>query len=182
MSLGSAAVGKSTLIKRYCENRFVQKYITTIGIDYGVKPVKVMGHDMKVNFFDTSGGDEFKDIRVEFYEQGETGGVLLVFDATSRKSFADLDGWLEEAKDRGCPLSKLYRSGDSPFVMLCANKVDLPKRAVTKAEGVQYAMKHGMFYYETSAATGDGVNEAMNDLFEKVLLHHIDVRKRLAAG
>ena len=52
---GSATVGKSTLIKRYCENRFVQKYIPTIGIDYGVKPVRVLGHELKVNFFDTSG-------------------------------------------------------------------------------------------------------------------------------
>lgn len=48
-------MGKSTLIKRYCESRFVQKYIPTIGIDYGVKPVRVLGHDLKVNFFDTSG-------------------------------------------------------------------------------------------------------------------------------
>lgn len=43
------------MIKRYCESRFVQKYIPTIGIDYGVKPVRVLGHDLKVNFFDTSG-------------------------------------------------------------------------------------------------------------------------------
>merc|ERR1712217_478648 len=103
MSMGSSAVGKSTLIKRYCEGRFVQKYITTIGIDYGVKPVKIMGHDLKVNFFDTSGGDEFKDIRVEFYSN--TSGVLLVYDVTNRKSFMDLDNWLEEANRHNCPLS-----------------------------------------------------------------------------
>ena len=57
IAAGSATVGKSTLIKRYCESRFVQKYIPTIGIDYGVKPVRVLGHDLKVNFFDTSGAD-----------------------------------------------------------------------------------------------------------------------------
>ena len=55
LAAGCATVGKSTLIKRYCENRFVQKYIPTIGIDYGVKPVRVLGHELKVNFFDTSG-------------------------------------------------------------------------------------------------------------------------------
>ena len=57
IAAGSATVGKSTLIKRYCESRFVQKYIPTIGIDYGVKPVRVLGHDLKVNFFDTSGAE-----------------------------------------------------------------------------------------------------------------------------
>lgn len=36
-SMGDTRVGKSCLIKRYCEGRFVDKYITTIGVDYGVK-------------------------------------------------------------------------------------------------------------------------------------------------
>lgn len=37
ISVGDTQVGKSCLIKRYCEGRFVPKYITTIGVDYGVK-------------------------------------------------------------------------------------------------------------------------------------------------
>ena len=41
LSVGSVASGKSCLIKRYCEERFVSKYIATIGVDYGVKPVQV---------------------------------------------------------------------------------------------------------------------------------------------
>eukprot|EP00118_Oscarella_pearsei_P005404 m.24867 g.24867 ORF g.24867 m.24867 type:complete len:61 (+) comp28689_c0_seq3:43-225(+) len=36
ISLGDAEVGKSCLIKRFCEKRFVSKYMGTIGIDYGV--------------------------------------------------------------------------------------------------------------------------------------------------
>jgi len=180
MSLGSGAVGKSTLIKRYCEGRFVQKYITTIGIDYGVKPCKVLGLDVKVNFFDTSGDDEFKDIRVEFYDK--TSGVLLVYDVTNRKSFTDLDGWLEEAQSHGCPLSQRQRTGDMPFVVVCANKTDLPRRSVTKAEGMEFASRHGMYYYETSASTGESVVEAMNFLFEKVVTNHLEMRKKFAAG
>ena len=41
ISMGSGAAGKSCLIKRYCEDRFVSKYIATIGVDYGVKPIQV---------------------------------------------------------------------------------------------------------------------------------------------
>ncbi len=37
LSLGAAGVGKSCLIKRFCEGRFVSRYIQTIGVDYGVK-------------------------------------------------------------------------------------------------------------------------------------------------
>lgn len=181
VSLGSAAVGKSTLIKRYCEGRFVQKYIPTIGIDYGVKPVKAAGLDAKVNFFDTSGGEEFRDIRVEFY--GDTSAVLLVYDVTTRSSFDELDQWIQEAKRHGCLLSKMHRNGgEMPPVALCANKVDLPRRVVSRPEGVEFAHRHGMHYYETSASNGDFVSDALNFLFERVVSHHIETRKRLAAG
>mmetsp|Transcript_14286 Transcript_14286/g.42604 ORF Transcript_14286/g.42604 Transcript_14286/m.42604 type:complete len:392 (+) Transcript_14286:66-1241(+) len=181
LSLGCGGVGKSTIIKRYCEGRFVQKYITTIGIDYGVKPVRLNGHDLKVNFFDTSGGDEFQEIRVEFYEKSNA--VMLVYDVTNRKSFAELDFWIDEAKKYGCPISKKHKSvGDMPFVALCGNKTDLPKRVVSKADGVDFAAEHGMHYFETSASSGENVVEAMNFLFEKVLNHHVEMRRKLAAG
>lgn len=183
MSLGSSAVGKSTLIKRYCEGRFVQKYIPTIGIDYGVKPCKVNGHDLKVNFFDTSGGEEFKDIRTEFYEMGQTNAVVLVYDVTNRKSFADLGIWLDEANRYGCPLTKFQKSGGNqtpPTVAVCGNKVDLPKRQVSRADGEDFAREHGLRYFETSASTGDSVMEAMTYLFEQVVTHHIETGKRVA--
>ena len=37
LSMGDARTGKSCLIKRFCEGRFLEDYIPTIGIDYGVK-------------------------------------------------------------------------------------------------------------------------------------------------
>ncbi len=51
ISLGCGGVGKSCLIKRFCEERFVNKYIATIGVDYGVKPVTIDGEEVRVNFW-----------------------------------------------------------------------------------------------------------------------------------
>ena len=45
-------------------------------------------------------------------------------------------------------------------VALCANKLDLGRRAVSRAEGEDFAASHGMRYFETSAATGEQVTEA----------------------
>lgn len=178
LSLGSEGVGKSCLIKRYCEGRFVQKYITTIGVDYGVKPVQILGNNVKVNFFDTSGGNDYKDIRIEFFENSS--GVVVVYDVTNRKSFAELDSWLDEANSNGLPVSKLHKSGvEAPFVILCANKTDLPRRQVSRENGMDFAMHHGMYYYETSASTGDSVNEALTFLFEKVVARDTEMRKKL---
>lgn len=71
LSLGDKGVGKSCLIKRYCEGKFVSRYITTIGVDYGVKPVKVNGTPVKVNFWDLSGDPEFLEVRNEFYSDAQ---------------------------------------------------------------------------------------------------------------
>lgn len=155
LSLGTINVGKSCLIKRFCEDRFVSKYITTIGIDYGVKPVEIEGSEVRVNFWDLSGHPEFFEVRNEFYK--DTQGVMIVFDVTSRESFDDLDSWLAEAAKYGANPKSI------PFV-LCANKVD-KKRVVSEEEGRQFASARSLVYFETSAQSGENVREMFDYIF-----------------
>ena len=49
-SMGEGGSGKSCLIKRYCEEKFVSRYIATIGVDFGVKPIEISGYEVKVSF------------------------------------------------------------------------------------------------------------------------------------
>jgi DnaJ family protein C protein 27 len=72
LSMGSGGCGKSCLIKRYCEERFVSKYIATIGVDYGVKPVNIAGNDTRVNFWDLSGHQEVCELPFQLSEQNMT--------------------------------------------------------------------------------------------------------------
>ncbi|KAG5506628.1 hypothetical protein JIQ42_06880 [Leishmania sp. Namibia] len=128
--IGDVGVGKSCVIKRYCEGRFVTKYIPTIGIDFGVKKVEVnkaavlqlrrsgpsssaataqsgsssdgggcgtssvVPTAVRVNFWDSSGDDNYLEVRNEFYEAAQ--GVLIVYDARNATSFAALQSWWEE--------------------------------------------------------------------------------------
>lgn len=159
ISMGGAAVGKSCLIKRYCEDRFVSKYIPTIGVDYGVKPVSAEGCDVRVNFWDLSGVAEFFEVRNEFYKDAQ--GCLLVYDAGMRESFESLDSWLAEAAKFGAN----YR--DFP-IALCANKID-KKRVVSEEEGRKYAAARGLAYFETSAQSGASVGDMFAHLFGAVV-------------
>ena len=68
ISVGNSLSGKSCLIKRYCEGKFVQRYITTIGVDYGVKKMKIKDRVVSINFFDISGDEDYTDIRTKFYK------------------------------------------------------------------------------------------------------------------
>jgi DnaJ family protein C protein 27 len=158
ISMGSGGCGKSCLIKRYCEDRFVTKYIATIGVDYGVKPVQVEGNDVRVNFWDFSGHQEFFEIRNEFYKDAQ--GCLLVFDVSNRDSFNECDSWLAEAAKYGA------NPGDIP-IALCANKAD-KKRVVSEEEGRSFAASRGLNYFEMSAQSGTNVNEMFEFLFSSV--------------
>eukprot|EP00929_Paragymnodinium_shiwhaense_P096135 TRINITY_DN57646_c0_g1_i1.p1 TRINITY_DN57646_c0_g1~~TRINITY_DN57646_c0_g1_i1.p1 ORF type:complete len:491 (+),score=80.60 TRINITY_DN57646_c0_g1_i1:82-1554(+) len=181
LALGSSEVGKSSLLRRFGEGRFVPEYAATIGVDYSTRPLKVMQHDIKVKFYDVSGSGDFKKIRTAFYDH--TMGAMLVYDVTKRESFADLPKWIEEAAAHKVRLSKQPGSeSELPYVVLCANKSDLSSRVVTEAEGMQFACQHGMYYYETSASSGEGVSPAFDALLEKVVSHQLHYRKRLGAG
>ncbi|GET86339.1 Ras family protein-like protein [Leishmania tarentolae] len=112
LAIGDVGVGKSCLIKRYCEDRFVAKYIPTIGIDFGVKKIDVdqaavlqqrrgssgassaIPSAVRVNFWDGSGDADYREILNEFYEAAQ--GVLLMYDACNAQSFAALQSWWEE--------------------------------------------------------------------------------------
>lgn len=157
LSMGASGIGKSCLIKRYCEGKFVTRYISTIGVDFGVKPVTIKGKTVKVNFWDLSGQPEFFEIRNEFYK--DTQGCMMVYDVTSRASFVELDKWLEESRKYGM---------ETPLMVVCANKVDKAKRVVTEEEGQAWADEHGMKYFETSANSGQNVQEMFMHLFVQV--------------
>lgn len=115
--------------------------------------------NVRVNFWDLSGHQEFFEIRNEFYK--DTQGILLVYDVTARESFEELDGWLNEAAKFGA------NTRDIP-VIVCGNKID-KRRAVSEEEGRQFASSRNLDYFETSASSGANVHEVFDALFRKIL-------------
>ncbi|XP_071442468.1 dnaJ homolog subfamily C member 27-like isoform X2 [Hetaerina americana] len=163
ISVGDNGVGKTCLIKRYYEKRFVPQYYATIGIDYGVTKTVVDKKDISVNIFDLSGDPIFYEVRNEFYKG--THGAILVYDVTSRKSFEALDMWLMEMQQEMASVEF-----ERTVVTVCANKVDKGvRRAIDEAEGRLWADLHAFPYFETSAKTGLGVQVAFETLFTNIV-------------
>jgi DnaJ family protein C protein 27 len=165
ISMGDTGVGKSCIIKRYCEKKFVARWISTIGVDFGVRNVRLGGDngggggdEVKVNFWDMSGNADFRDVRVPFYADAQ--GALLVYDVTERKSFAALDNWVREWLTHGSRATRVF---------VCANKVDASltakQRKVSADEGRRWAKEKGFRYFETSAKDGTQCSEMFTALF-----------------
>jgi GTPase SAR1 family protein len=62
ISFGPEESGKSCIIKRFCEKRFVSKYLPTIGIDYGVTKFQFEDEDVKIDVFDLAGQPFFYEV------------------------------------------------------------------------------------------------------------------------
>ena len=90
----------------------MELYIPTIGIDYGVKPVTSDQYEVRINFFDMAGPDEYGEIRNEFYADAQA--CLLAYDISDACTFVRLRRWVEEMRRH------------SPTSMVCSR--DLPSK------------------------------------------------------
>ncbi|MBY8997917.1 MAG: GTP-binding protein [Candidatus Thorarchaeota archaeon] len=159
--LGDGAVGKTAMTTRFTQNHFDSDYKRTIGSDFAIKRLHIEDIDTQVTLqvWDLAGQPRFESVRQGFY-RGSRGGLLL-YDVTRRRTFLNVDTWKEEA------FSNLQN--EIPLVLV-ANKVDLKEsRVVTTEEGEKYAKKNGFIYVESSALTGENVEEAYSTLCKRMI-------------
>ncbi|EER08646.1 RAS small GTpases RIC1/ypt1, putative [Perkinsus marinus ATCC 50983] len=156
--LGDSAVGKSSLLMRFCENRFDSNFVITIGVDFRVKTINIQDREVRLQIWDTAGQERFRTITPAYYRNAM--GVLLIYDMTDSKSFKNVDYWvrnLDEHADK--TVQKL----------LVGNKADMAaKRKVSTEEGQALADKYGMTFFETSAKSGLNVEQAFRAIAERV--------------
>ena len=161
--VGDGAVGKTAITFRYAVDKFQENYKMTIGVDFTIKREKIRDKEIKIQVWDTGGQEKFSKIRPLYY-RGALGG-LVVFDVTSRESFDNLDGWMEEVQ-KNC--TKIP-------IIIVGNKIDLKNRKITKEVGRKYAAKkskemgYKIPYLETSAKTGETIKKVFRKLIESMV-------------
>jgi small GTP-binding protein len=155
--LGSFAVGKTSLVSRFVRSIFSEQYQTTIGVKIDKKSVKIGDRSVTLLLWDLHGDDEFQRVR-DSYLKGAS-GHLLVIDGTRRQT------WEEGLVLR----ERVHRvSGEVP-VILILNKTDLENDWELEREWIDREKKRGTVIVETSAKTGEGVEEAFTRLVERIL-------------
>ena len=116
---------------------------------------------IRIKIWDTAEQERYKALIRCFFQKAQ--GVIIVFDVTNQKTFSDLQYWIESMN------SHLYDDIDSIPVIIIGNKIDLPKRIVIKETAEKYAKDKNYNYYETSAKTGEGIDNAIKELARKVI-------------
>ena len=80
MMIGDQAVGKTALLVRYADDDFNEVLLPTIGIDFKIKTIDLLGKRVKLQIWDTAGQDRFRAVTRSYYRGAQ--GILLCFDAT----------------------------------------------------------------------------------------------------
>jgi small GTP-binding protein len=152
---GEGGVGKTSMVHRFVEDSFQTDYKSTIGTSIMKKECDFPGLDSRVRFviWDLAGQAQFKRVRQSYLANAEAG--ILVYDVTRKETFDNLESWHNEARDVSPSIS----------LILVGNKIDLVEdRVITKEEGEEMAKKLNLSYIETSAKTGENINDAFKML------------------
>ncbi|MCG3217231.1 MAG: GTP-binding protein [Candidatus Heimdallarchaeota archaeon] len=169
--LGDGAVGKTSLRKTYLGEGFKDGYSMTIGADFAVKRLRIDDQDFVAQIWDLAGQQRFSAVR-EVYYRG-TSGCLLVFDISRRSSFENIPSWIAE-------LLKNNSNRVVPIVLI-GNKSDLratAKDPIMREQSEEYARSLSNWsgfsvpYIETSAKTGENVDESFKTLLKNIVLFY----------
>jgi small GTP-binding protein len=156
-TVGQFAVGKTSLVRRFVDSIFDERYLTTIGVKIDRKDVTINGKSITLMLWDLAGEDELALLNVSHLRGAS--GYILVADGCR-------DATLAKAAELQQRIAEIL--GPLPFVLV-VNKADLRDRwEVQSAQIAQY----GWPTFETSAKAGTGVEEMFLGLAATLIRDH----------
>lgn len=88
-------MGKTNLLMRYCENTFKMNYVSTIGVDFKIKSLRVGDTRLKFQIWDTAGQERYRNIAQTYYKNAA--GIILTYSVNDEKSFANMcTSWIKQ--------------------------------------------------------------------------------------
>ena len=157
--LGDSTVGKTCVLLKYTDKIFQETHMMTIGLDYRLKVMQLQsGKEIKLQIWDTAGQDRFRSITKNYYKGSH--GIILIYDVTSLKTFENVKSWVSQIHEE---------ISDKVVIYLVANKIDMDDlRKVTKEEGIKLAEELAIPFIETSAKTGENIDNIFSDISERI--------------
>jgi small GTP-binding protein len=179
--LGDAAVGKTSIQRRYIHQRFSEDYFVTIGTEIAVKNQKIGKNKIKYQIWDIAGQSQFNEVRKSYYSAAAAG--IVVCDVTQQKTMANLNKWIKE-------LWTNNGRGPIPFVLV-GNKLDLQDAESNDlANNILLYFTHEINtkalrnygfqiqYLPASAKTGQNIEEIFARVGIQIISHEHFIRQK----
>ncbi len=148
--LGDFAVGKTSLVRRFVDEAFSERYLTTVGVKIDTKTVHPEGAEpIKLVLWDVAGADELSALQTS-YVRGSA-GFILVCDLTRRETLTTATKLKSEVAAQFGPV---------PWCLF-ANKNDLTEEREIDDMALSELTEDGWIVHTTSAKTGFNVESAV---------------------
>jgi small GTP-binding protein len=165
--LGDTKVGKTSLIELYINGEIEPTYKPTIGISILTKELQISKSvGLIFQIFDMSGLKSLAKVRRSYYNHVFSSQskldtvysvILVMFDSTKIETLENTKYWFDESR-------KFINDQKIPYILL-ANKIDLvSNREKVRSKAESIAADYNCTYIETSAVTGEGLDEIFTQL------------------
>lgn len=157
--IGDSGVGKSCLLLRFADDAFTESYITTIGVDFRFRTIRLDDKVVRLQIWDTAGQERFRTITSAYYRGAD--GIVLVYDTTDKTSFSHIDEWLLEVN---------RYANENTCKILVGNKCDLNgEKQVSTADAQKKATELGVECIEASAKDATNVDVAFQKIASQLI-------------
>lgn len=161
--LGSSSVGKTCIVARATADCFDPEQVSTVGASFSAKVIATEQSRVTLRIWDTAGQERFRSLAPMYFHGAQA--VLVVFSVDSFDSFKETETWVDEIKEQ-------YDAAQLPLLYLVGNKSDLvQERTVSLEDANNFADKLRARYFETSAKTGQNINELFEDIAYNIEKH-----------
>ena len=157
---GEGRVGKTSLLRKFIDKDFKPKEAPTIAPSEKPLYIKRGKITYEIQLYDTAGQENFRELTKQYI----TGlnGLILVFDVTAKETFEKVKNWFNSIQEN--------TEVEKTVIRLVGNKSDLKeKRLVNSEEAKKNGESLGMTYMETSAFTGENVDELFNFVIDQCI-------------
>ena len=156
---GDGGVGKTTLLYRYVEGKFLTDTKTTLGVEFFWKVFNTNDKQIDLQLWDFGGQQVFRHI-LKTYASGAK-GALLLFDLTNNSSLEQIDEWVD-----------IFRENDPKLpIIFLGTKLDLTDLIVVEDKDAIFFKKKYDFieYLKVSSKTAENVNLGFQMLVNEIM-------------
>ena len=161
--IGDGAVGKTSIRRRYMGEGFQTDFLATMGADFAYLKTDIDENDIEWQIWDLAGQPVFRKVMKAYYKGSM--GALAVYDVSQPDTLENIDSWTQEAQVYAKTFPELP-------VVLIGNKIDLREEIpnCTKTiNGFVKAKSLNAEFIETSAKTGENIDEAFTKLAHQII-------------
>ena len=155
--VGDTNVGKTSIVHRFLHAERPQHVHLTVGVDFGIRIVRVGDICIKLQIWDTAGQEMYRSIASAYYRN--SAGCIVMFDVSNMRSFHSLQHWIYD----------ICKAAPDVRCIVVGNKKDLvDKRIVNATTAMEFASSIGAQYTETSVSDGKSVNNMFQMITQRI--------------